>query len=1486
MRITSRRLLKFLGAIVLAPVLLVCLLCVLIYLPPVQRWAVNLAGEKMSRTLGMKVSVEHISITPVLNLKADGLTAVDFEGDTLVYASGVQFRIPLKPLFGGQADIKAFLLTDARLHTKSLIADCALDGCVESLSADVEGVAWERGMVDVRKAVLDGADLNITLTDTAAKDSVSEPVEWSIAARDARISRSHLKILMPADSAQNRLFVDATVGNVHLRGGSFDLASSLYEVDHVALNRCDVTVGNFARLKADTLAAVSQWAMAVDSIRCDDKMQVKALLRTLTLKEGTYGLDISDARGAVVLDTLGIRLPDFGILTPNSRLETSASVDWSALQSHGSGLMSVRLNATLGRPDVAEIARMLVMQRVVDRSLLSSAAIAPFLRGDVVLAAEVEGNRRKLHLRSAELRMAQMLRVSASGHAYDDAARFDANLTANVAGGLLAAQVDADIAQQAYSLRATASALPLARFVPSLPVGPLSGSLDVSGRGFDFESPRTALQANVDLKPVKVSGYSLDHLQLTAGLLQGEAQALMDVAGELGHLRAEVKAAMNGGYDVTAMLTGDEIDLQRLTGSASTLKLHSLLTLQAHSGKDFKDFDVEGSLTENYLTGATRSSMFRDIAFAAASSSASTRCHLSTGDLLLDFQAAGNWEHLAQTASLLGRETVRQMQNRQFENDTLRHLLPEATLAFQAGNDNPFSKFLALKGIGLTSLDAQLYSDRERGLHGNVAMGTFSTSSIQLDTIACTLTHDDDGLNMFTHFHNYKKNNPHRFTADLNAHIREDEAIASLLFTDEAGRRGIDLALRAELMDDDEGVRFTIRPEQPTIAYRTFRINSDNGISINRKGMVNANVQLVDSTGMGLAIYSVPADENQNDITLSLTAVDLAALSEVLPYMPQLAGTAEGDVHVTEQHGDTLGISAMASVNVRNLAYEGQQIGNVGTEIVYLPKAGGEHYADAFISFDGKDVGTCSAVYNDRDGHYQGEVSLESFPLEVVNAFLTDTGFGLRGFAAGNFLLEGTDSKPRLSGTLDLDEAHFYSPVYGVDFLMDERPIAFADSRLEFTDYRLTSGNTALNVNGNVNLSDLDNILLDFRLRASDFELIHSERQKSSLIFGKVLADFDGTARGSLSNLVVRGSVGVLPGTDATYILADSPLTVEDRLSDLVTFISFEDSTYTLEPEVSTPDMRIDMSLGVRIDQGARFHCFLSRNGESYVDLRGGGDLTLRMTQQGVTRLTGRYTIEEGEMNYELPVIPLKTFQLEQGSYAEFTGDMLNPRLSIRATENTRAVVTENDVQRRVNFNVGVEISRTLQDMGLAFTIDAPEDLSVQNELMSMSAEDRNKTAVALLATGMYVTDNLTSGIKASNALNAFLQSEIQNIAGKALSTIDVSFGMENGTSASGTATTDYSFQFSKRFLDDRISVKIGGSVQSGADAENSAASFIDNISLEYRLDRSGTRYVRVFYDRAAHDPLEGTMMKTGAGLILRRKTDRLGELFLFRRKK
>ena len=356
-----------------------------------------------------------------------------------------------------------------------------------------------------------------------------------------------------------------------------------------------------------------------------------------------------------------------------------------------------------------------------------------------------------------------------------------------------------------------------------------------------------------------------------------------------------------------------------------------------------------------------------------------------------------------------------------------------------------------------------------------------------------------------------------------------------------------------------------------------------------------------------------------------------------------------------------------------------------------------------------------------------------------------------------------------------------------------------------------------------------------------------------------------------------------------TYILKDSPLTVDDRLSNLVQFVSFADTT-AVEEAVPEPASSLDITLGISVSDAAQFRCNLSEDGQNYVELEGGGDLTLRLTQQGDMRLTGRFTANSGEMKYSLPVIPLKTFSIVQGSYVDFTGDVLNPTLNITAKERVKATVTENDAPRSVAFDVGVAITKPLNDMGLEFIIEAPEDLSMQNQLAAMTPAQRGKAAVTMLATGMYMTDDLLtaggSGFKASNALNAFLQSEIQSIAGSALKTIDVTVGMESGTSSTGTETTDYSFQFAKRFWNNRISVIIGGKVSTGEEARNSAESFIDNIAVEYRLDKSSTRYVKVFYDRGTQDPLEGQLTKTGAGLILRRKTDRLGELFIFRNRK
>lgn len=127
---------------------------------------------------------------------------------------------------------------------------------------------------------------------------------------------------------------------------------------------------------------------------------------------------------------------------------------------------------------------------------------------------------------------------------------------------------------------------------------------------------------------------------------------------------------------------------------------------------------------------------------------------------------------------------------------------------------------------------------------------------------------------------------------------------------------------------------------------------------------------------------------------------------------------------------------------------------------------------------------------------------------------------------------------------------------------------------------------------------------------------------------------------------------------------------------------------------------------------------------------------------------------------------------------------------------------------------------------------------------------------------------------------------QINSLVGN-LKNANLSFGVdEQNNSDTGGKRTDYSFRYSQRFFNNRFQIIIGGKVSTGANATNDAESFIDNVSLEYRLDGSGTRYIRLFYDKNYESVLEGEITETGVGLVLRKKLDRLSELFIFKKKK
>lgn len=1381
---------------------------------------------------------------------------------------------------------------------------------------------WEKELVNLDHARLHDADIYVTLSDTAKKDTTESKAKWNIAVKKVDIERSKVHLQMPGDSMR----IYANLGLAALRGGTFDTGRNYYAVKALQLQDCDVNydipyIKPVAGIDPNHIA-VKRLTLMLDTLSYNNEGVLRAGLRGLTLHE-KCGLDVTRLSGSVYMDTTQLRLPALRLRTPASRIDADVAFDFKAFSAGKGGHCQAMVDASIGYDDIRTLAT-----GYVDKTYLRALPHKP-----LAIKGTVSGNIDHLRLPSLTLNMPGVMQASANGYtnyvtkdwcngkfnfnlrtksmaavrqlmpaslkqsinvpdglslrgkAAFNGSRYDADIKAGIGRGSLAAKAKLDVKRETYKVVATAHQLPIASIVRGVPVGPFSGSLRASGSGWDVMSPRASLTADAKVNALSYERYPLGGISVKANLRGGKAVAHFEADNPLLQGNGHIEALLGRhNYEVAVKASLPNIDLKKLGVTTDTLYFGTDIDIKATANKAFTAYALSGSIANNHFTTQRMSAMAKDILFDLATSRDTTTANISAGDLRLRLGAKGDIPHLGTHLARFANELQKEAKTYNIDQERLKTFLPVMAFYLDAGRDNPLYNIARMKGYSFSSAYVNLNTDPHVGMTGDARMGALNVGALLLDTIDTHIFQDSTGVQMRGLVKNGKKN-PNPLEVRMRSYVMRSGAGIELSYYDSEGERGVDVGLQAALVDG--GLNIHLYPENPVLAYRNFKVNKDNYIFLGKDNSIRADVDLLADDGTGLKIYGEPKD-SVNDLTVSVNQVNLGELSAVLPYMPKLSGMLSGDVHVTDdsQHKQ---LSAMASLTADNFKYEDMPLGNVGIDAVYLPKTGGEHHASAFISSNGEEVLACNGTYFDRDGGtFEGDAQLHDFPLQMLNGFMAGTDVALKGIAGGDLRVNGSLDKPVINGSLDLDSAHIYSDVYGFDLRTDERALDIKDSRIIFSDYRLFStGKEPMVLNGTFDMSDFERMRMDFAMRAKNFELINTRKKAQSMLFGKVYANYVGTLKGTTDNLSLRGKLEVLDRTDVTYILKDSPLSVDDRLHDLVQFTNFKDSTQTAQPEKAV-DGGMDITMGISISDAAIFHCNLSDDGQSYVKLEGGGDMTLRMTQQGDMRMTGLFTTNSGEMKYQLPVIPLKTFQIVQGSYVQFTGDVMNPTLNIAAKERTKAVVTEDDKQRSVAFDVGVKITKPLNDMGLEFTIEAPEDLNIQNQLASMSAEQRGKAAVTMMATGMYMTDETMmsgSGFKANNALNAFLQSEIQNIAGSALKTIDINLGVESGTSQTGTSTTDYSFQFAKRFWGNRISVIIGGKVSTGADATNSAESFINNVSVEYRLDQGATRYVKAFYDRDTQDPLEGQLTKTGAGLVLRRKTDKLGELFIFRNK-
>lgn len=1517
-----KKLLKWVVGILLSPFILFIILSILLYIPPVQRFAVRTVTEYISENTDTKVSVKSLRLSFPLDLKLEEFQMNDQSNGLLVGVESLIMDLRLTHLLKGQIDVEGITLNQGMVNTQKIIPGVSIQGEVGRFFINSHGIDLKKSDVIVNKVQLDNSNVRILLNDSTSEDTTtSGPVLWKIRLKKVGIDNTRLFLSMPGDTMQ----IDGQLHQALLQDGLVDLAKNRYTAQKFALQADSLKYNITNDLPVSGLdynhIFCQNIQIGIDSISFNlEPMLLQARIQEFSLKEKS-GLTLNTLNGSIRLDSAGIQSPQLELNTPDSYIKAAVDMVWSAVDASASnpGKFMVRLLGSIGKQDL------LLFAGDLPKSFARSYPNRP-----MNIRVSADGNLSQVKLQTLEIQLPGAFTLKSKGEAWNlsdleklrgniqingqtqnidfiktlagpdgmqgialpsislngkigiDGSRYQADLRLKESQGIVQLKGAFNQKQMSYRADLKVQNLNLTHFLPKDSLYHLSATAHIQGRGTDPFSRHTNLNGKVSLDSLEYGKLHISGIELNTQLQKGEAIATLNGETPLFKIETYLKALLSKKEIGAELRMGVEhLDLCGLGISPKPLKTNLVLTVDGLSNMKDKH-EVEAQISDLVFSTPDSTYKTKNLKVRALAHPDTTYAYLESGDMLLNISARENYNDISTKATDFLNALNEQIKRKHIDQDSLKQFLPMLKLKIVSGRDNPIINYLSTSGYYLKDMYFDLESNPQVGLNGGGHIYNLNTGGILIDTIQTHIYQDSTGVKLDSRIKNGPKNKQIVFEALLNANIYATGAGVNIVYYDEKRKKGVDLGAVAHI--EDSGARISLYPAEPILAYRRFKLNPDNFVFLGNNKQIEANIDLQADDSTGIQIYSSASEHVLQDLTVSLSHINLDELTSVIPYAPRISGFLKGDTHMmrTEE-----ALSLSSELEIQKMAYEGAPLGDIGLSLIYMPDDDGTHAVDAMIMQNHREVASLSGSYNSSAEKEAIDANLEllRFPLSMANGFISDQLATLNGYANGNISLTGSTAKPEINGKVLLDSVNIKSKEYSLALRINKDSIEIQNNQLNLNKIDLYGSNSnPLTLDGSVNMKELDNIKLNLSMTARNFELINAPKTKDAAAYGRVLVDLNTTLKGDMSDISMRGQLNILGSTDVTYVLKDSPLTVEDRLSDLVTFTDFSDTTEHVQVIRPKP-MNIDMVMVLNIDQAAQVHCLLSPDRSHYIDLEGGGALTMIYTPDGDLQLSGRYEVISGEMRYSLPIIPLKTFTIKSGSYVEFTGNMLNPRLSLAATERVRTTVTENEVPRTVSFDVGISISQTLENMGLEFTLEAPEDMNVQNELASMSVEQRGRLAVTMLATGMYLSNNNASSFSTSNALNAYLQSEISKISGRALSTIDLSIGMENSTSASGSNQTDYSFQFAKRFWGNRISVIVGGKVSTGEDVENTGETLIDNVSVEYRLDNSATRYVKVFYDKSYESLLEGEITEMGAGLVLRKKMSRLGELFIFKRR-
>lgn len=1044
---------------------------------------------------------------------------------------------------------------------------------------------------------------------------------------------------------------------------------------------------------------------------------------------------------------------------------------------------------------------------------------------------------------------------------------------------------------QQYDLTLACDSFPAKDFLPADSLGRITLQLETRGKGFDPLVAKTQSELKLQIDRFDYLGFPYNGIALEAvlkeqnlsGRLTSQNEALQLDLGLQGHLTETIQKAEIRGVVDSCHLDRMHLTRERIGGTLT-------IDLTASATAD-KSYTATLALDKIVLWNKWETNTIRPTSLTLLSAPERVEAGIRSGDLQLDFETRVGADSLGARFARGVKLFSEQLRNEDFNMDTISSQLPPFRLQATAGRKNILNNYLKLQGISFKTFSFDALLKDSTPFSARMVVYQLTSGSIRLDTLTFSLRQQRKQLNYLLRLANHPGNLDNVGMIALYGNIAGDRAILNCLQKSRSGEEGFRFGLQGVLSDST--VTVSMFPENPTFGSRQWSVNPDNHIVYHIGKDIHADF-LLTHDNQRVSLRTTDHTEH-GPLALDIAGIDIGKTLALFPTPPPIDGRF--DTHIVLQQ-DTTGTSLEVggNVNVTDLQYDKRRVGTIGLGFDYrMEKGSGQQFA-AKLSLDSTEVLSARGSYTDTlpERPLELKVELPGLPLTPVNALLTPGMAQLSGALKGKIAATGSFQNLSVDGSLAFAETAVEVGMIGTTFTLSPSPISIDNSLVRFGNFQIIAPNKKpLTIDGQINLRDFRAITADLLLTASDFQVVNVAKSRKSMVYGQAYMDLNTKVKGRLDNLFVRGDVSLLGGTEVNYVMQDSPLEVKQQNQNIVTFVSFNDTT-EFEQFDSIRPMKInglDIQVNVNVNNSVKLGVDLSEDAENRVQLQGGGNLTYTMNQLGDSRFSGKYEVSGGFVRYKPPVISEKSFDIVAGSYVEWSGEMLDPAFNLTAVDKVRTNVTSDgsDSGRPVTFDISINLRNTLSDLAVTFDLSAPEDLTMQNQLSSLTAEQRANQAMSLLIYNTYTGPGTTAKVNSSNPLNTFIAKELNQWAQNNLKGVDLSFGVDtyDQTANGGTQRTDYSYKVSKNLFNNRVRAVIGGKFSTDADpTENLKENLIDDISLEYMVTKRDNMFVKLFRHTDYESILEGEVIETGVGFVIRKKMLKITDLFRFMKNK